>query len=81
MSSVVVKDVPQAQLYLLKGCRFKEILMRYREIKKESAEQLSKYKKYKAIYDSHANKNGPIARFCLSRMSEAQSRLKELRSK
>jgi hypothetical protein len=55
--------------------------LRYREIKKESAEQLSKYKKYKAIYDSQPNKDGPIARLSLTRMSQAQNRLKELRSK
>ena len=54
--------------------------MRLREIKKESAEQLRKYEKYKAIYDSHS-KTGPIARFCTKRMSEAQDRLKELRGK
>lgn len=55
--------------------------MRYRDIKKESADQLSKYKHYKAIYDSQPNKDGPVARMSLTRMSMAQDRLKILRGK
>jgi hypothetical protein len=54
--------------------------MRHREIKKESSEQLRNYKHFKALYDSQVDKNGPVAQLYLRHMSQAQDRLKELKS-
>lgn len=54
--------------------------MRHREIKKESTEQLRNYKHFKARYDSQVNKDGPVAQLYLRHMTQAQDRLRELKS-